>query len=110
MLIEYVDLQIVGEACDGKQAVEQVTVCQPDVILRDYSMPMMNGIEAARLIKQSWQETVIIGLCTVQDTYITDAFLKAGAIAVICKDRIDHLHSTIQRAFPIRALLDRLVA
>ena len=110
MLTGYLDLQIVGEACDGKQAIEQVAVCQPDIILMDYSMPMMNGIEAARLIKKSWVETVIIGLCTVPDTYITDGFLKAGALAVILKDRIDHLYATIQRAFPKGASSDGLVA
>ena len=110
MLTEYPDLQIVGEACDGKQAIEQVAACRPDIILMDYNMPMMNGIEAARLIKKSGGETVIIGLCTVEDTYIIEGFLKAGALAVICKDRIDHLHSTIQRAFPKRASSNRLVA
>jgi DNA-binding NarL/FixJ family response regulator len=99
----------VGEACDGKQAIEQVAACQPDIILMDYNMPMMNGIEAARLIKTSWEETVIIGLCTVQDTYITEGFLEAGALAVIFKDRIDHLHSTIREAFLKRASSDYLV-
>lgn len=106
----YVDLQIVGEACDGKQAIEQVAACQPDIILMDYSMPNMNGIEAARLIKKLWTETVIIGLCTVPDTYITDGFLNAGALAVVYKDRMEHLHSTIQRAFPKRASSDFLMA
>ena len=110
ILTGYLELQIVGEACDGRQAIEQVAVCQPDIILMDYYMPKMNGIEAARLIKQSWGEIVIIGLCTVPDIYITDGFLKAGALSVILKDRIDHLHSTIQGAFPKRASWDRLVA
>ena len=110
MLTGYPDLQIVGEACDGKQAIEQVAACQPDIILMDYNMPVMNGIEAARLIKKSWETTVIIGLCTVPDTCITDGFLNAGALAVIHKERIEHLHSTIQRVFPERASSDRLVA
>jgi DNA-binding NarL/FixJ family response regulator len=109
ILTAYVDLRIVGEACDGKQAIEQVAACQPDIILMDYNMPMMNGIEAARLIKTSWEETVIIGLCTVQDTYITEGFLEAGALTVIFKDRIDHLHSTIREAFLKRASSDYLV-
>lgn len=98
----YADIQIVGEACDGAQAVEQVDACQPDVILMDINMPKMNGIEAARVIKKSWQEVAIIGLCTVQDVYRTDTFLKAGALAVISKDRVEDLHSTIQRACPTR--------
>ena len=110
MLIRYPDLQIVGEACDGKQAIEQVAACQPDIILMDYNMPVMNGIEAARLIKKSWDATVIIGLCTVPDTCITDGFLNAGALAVVHKERIEHIHSTIQRVFPNKASSDRLVA
>ena len=100
ILTGYVDLHIVGEACDGKQAIEQVAACQPDIVLMDHYMPKMNGIEAARLIKKSSGETVIIGLCSVPNTYITDEFLKAGALAVMLKYRIEHLHSTIQRAFP----------
>ena len=110
MLTGYPDLHIVGEACDGKQAIEQVAACQPDIILMDYNMPVMNGIDAARLIKKSWEATVIIGLCTVPDTCITDGFLNAGALAVVHKERIEHLHSTIQRVFPKRASSDRLVA
>ena len=102
----YIDLQIVGEACDGRQAIEQVAACEPDIVLMDYSMPNMNGIEAARLIKKFSKETVIIGLCTVPDTYITDGFLNAGALAVLYKDRIEHLHSTIEQAFPKRVLPD----
>ena len=110
VLTGYVDLLIVGEACDGRQAIEQVAACQPDIVLMDYSMPYMNGIEAARHIKKFWEETVIIGLCTVPETYITDGFLNAGALAVVHKDRIEHLHSTIRRAFRSRASSDSLMA
>ena len=110
MLRDYVDLQIVGEACDGMQAIEQVAACQPDLILMDYNMPNMNGIEASRLIKKSRKEMVIIGLCTVPETYITDRFLSAGALAVIHKDRIEDLHSTIERAFPNRAPSNCVIA
>ena len=39
MLTGYVDLQIVGEVCDGKQAIEQVAACRPEIILMDYNMP-----------------------------------------------------------------------
>jgi len=106
----YVDFQIVGEACDGRQAIEQVAACQPDIVLMDYNMPNMNGIEAARLIKKFSEETVIIGLCSVPDTHITDGFLRAGALTVVHKDRIEHLHSTIEQAFPKRASPDCIIA
>jgi DNA-binding NarL/FixJ family response regulator len=78
--------------------VEVIGSCQPDIILMDINMPRMNGIEAAGIIKRSWTDTIIIGLCVVQDTYIVDAFLKSGATAVISKDRFDDLYGTIQRA------------
>ena len=98
LLASFDDVELVGEARDGEEAIQQVASCQPDVILLDIRMPKMNGIEAANVIRKSWKDTVIIGLCLVDDTYTTEAFLKAGALAVISKERLDDLHSTIQRA------------
>ena len=99
MLTSYEDVHVVGEACDGKQAIELVPLYQPHVVLMDFYMPRMNGVEAARLMKEHWQEIAIIGLCVALDTSITDAFLRAGALAVISKDQVDHLYSTIQQAW-----------
>ena len=75
-------------------AVEQVRVCQPDVILMDIHMPRMNGIQAASAIKGSSQEVTIIGLCGVQHLQATNECLQAGALAVVLKDRVEDLHST----------------
>ena len=92
-------LTIVGEAADGVVAIEMAVRLAPHVVIMDVIMPRMNGVEAARLMKEHWQEIAIIGLCVALDTSITDAFLKAGALAVISKDQVDHLYSTIQRAW-----------
>ena len=102
LLLPHQDVQVVAEAVDGRQAIEVIGSCRPDIILMDINMPEMNGIEAAGIIKKSWTEIVIIGLCVIQDAYTVDAFLKSGATAVISKDRFDDLYGTIQRACTIK--------
>ena len=92
------DLQIVGEAADGKEAVQMAESGQPDVILMDVRMPRMNGVEASNMITKSRNDAIIIGLCVVPDRYTVDAFMKAGATAVISKDRLGSLPSTIEQA------------
>ena len=94
------DIQVIGEAADGNEAIQMVTACRPDVILMDLNMPKRNSIDAAQEIKKAWKEAVIIGVCAVRDEYIIDTFLKAGAEAVISKDSfVQHLYPTIQEAW-----------
>jgi|SRR5689334_4821969 len=98
LLASYDDVEVIAEATDGEEAIIRVASCQPDMILMDINMPRMNGVQATAIIKKSRRDTVIIGLCLVDDTYAIEAFLKAGAIAVVSKDRVHELYATIQRA------------
>jgi DNA-binding NarL/FixJ family response regulator len=98
LLAPHDDIEIVGEASDGEEAIIQVASCQPEIILMDINMPRMNGIQATNVIKKSPKEMAIIGVCLVDDGYAIEAFLKAGGLAVVSKERLNDLHSTIQRA------------
>ena len=62
MLDHYSNWDIIGEAGDGLEAVEKAIQLQPDIVILDLSMPRMNGIEAARLIRQRLPATAIVFL------------------------------------------------
>src|SRR5215203_516275 len=79
LLTKHDDIDVIGDVGDGVQALKLITSCQPHVVVLDLNMPKMNGIEAAGLIKQSWPEIAIIGLCLMQNSLMMDAFLRAGA-------------------------------
>src|SRR5687768_17020984 len=98
VLSAHEDIEVIAEARDGEEAIIRFASCQPDIILMDINIPRMNGIQATNVIKKSRKETAIIGLCVVHDTYTVEAFLKAGGLAVVSKERLDDLHSMIQRA------------
>lgn len=80
------NIEIVGEACDGAEAVTMVEDKEPNVVLMDIRMPNMDGVQATRHIKQQSPATAVIVL-TMYDTdaYVVDA-VRAGASGYLLKD------------------------
>lgn len=99
MLAEQRDIEIVGTASDGKEAINQVKHTNPDVVLMDLRMSGINGIEATRTIKQGSYAPCVLALTTWDtDNLIRDA-LAAGADGFLLKDaHPQELASAIRRA------------
>jgi DNA-binding NarL/FixJ family response regulator len=77
------EVEVVAEAADGREAVQMVEQFRPDVVLMDARMPVMDGLEATRLIKDRWPEVKLVVL-TMYRTFRTEA-LAAGADAFLVK-------------------------
>jgi two-component system, NarL family, response regulator NreC len=89
MLNAQPDMEVVGEAQDGRQAVQEAQRLQPDVILMDITMPDLNGIEATRQIKRVLLEVKILVLTMHEnDEYVFQA-LRAGASGYMLKEAAD---------------------
>ncbi len=79
------DLAVIGEAANGRQAVELTRRLQPDVILMDVRMPEMDGIEATRIIHAEAPKICVIGLSMFQHDVQGEAMQDAGAMAYVTK-------------------------
>ncbi|MEV6005752.1 response regulator transcription factor [Streptomyces sp. NPDC051976] len=80
------DLEVVGEAGTGAQAVQLVRDQRPDVVVMDIRMPGMDGIEATRMITAGPEETRVLVLTTFDDDDYVYAALRAGASGFLVKD------------------------
>src|SRR5467141_4661875 len=87
VLLERQGFQIVGEASDGQETVRSVEKMQPDVAILDISMPLLNGVDAARQLKKSAPKTKVIVLTQHdEDQYVTES-LRAGVKGYVLKSQ-----------------------
>lgn len=105
------DIEVVGEAEDGRQAVELVEALGPDVVLMDLLMPVMDGIVATAEIKARFPETEVVALTSFIEEDRVTAALEAGATGYLLKDAdADDVAIAIRRAHAGEVHLDPQVA
>ncbi len=85
ILEQEADLEVVGEAADGEEAVKLAERLKPDVAIIDISMPKMDGIEATRRIKKTLPATAVLILSAYDDDQFVFSLLEAGAAGYLLK-------------------------
>jgi NarL family two-component system response regulator LiaR len=95
----YDDIEVVGEAENGKEALEICGKCLPNVVLMDLIMPEINGIETTKKILENWPSIKVVTLTSFVDKKLIEDSLKAGAIGYVLKNISgDKLVTTIRDA------------
>ena len=113
------DIEVVGVANNGQVAIQQVEALQPDIVLMDIRMPIMDGREATRIICQRFPDTKVLVVSTFdEDEYITHS-IKAGAKGYLLKDMpVEELAQAIRLVYRgytqmgpglMEKMLDRMV-
>jgi NarL family two-component system response regulator LiaR len=100
------DLELIAEARNGEEAIQICEEEQPDVILMDLKMPVMDGVTATRIIRERWPEVQVIALTSFQEKELVQEVLQAGAISYLLKNvTVDELAEAIRAAYAGKATL-----
>jgi len=100
------DLEVVGEAVDGEEALAQARTLEPDVVLMDLAMPKMDGIAATEKIRAEMPGIEVVALTSVVGDASVAGAIKAGAIGYLLKDAdAEELHKAIKAAAEGRVYL-----
>jgi DNA-binding NarL/FixJ family response regulator len=104
------DVEVVGTAADGEEALVMADELRPDVILMDLRMPRMDGVEATRRLRASHPEIKIVVLTTYADDRSVIDALRAGALGYLTKDAgADEIRQALHRVTSGQASLDPAV-
>jgi DNA-binding NarL/FixJ family response regulator len=90
LLSQQPDVEVIGEAGDGAEAVSRALELKPNVIIMDIAMPVLNGVEATRRIMEADPEARILILSMHKDAVYVRETLRAGAKGYLLKESIDH--------------------
>ena len=93
------NIEIVGEAADGRQALEKVRQLMPEIVLMDLAMPVMGGLEATRRIRKEYPGTKVLALTQYDDSEYVVPIIEAGARGFVTK-----MSSSIELAAAIEAV------
>jgi NarL family two-component system response regulator LiaR len=100
------DLELVGQATDGQEAVDLCDRLQPGVVLMDLVMPRMDGVTATRIIRERWPQVQVIALTSFQEMKLVQDALQAGAISYLLKNvSMDALTEAVRAAHAGRSTL-----
>lgn len=98
-LLAFDDLELVGEAKHGKEAVQKVKSLSPDVVLMDLMMPEMDGAEATEAIKADHPDVQVIALTSFKEKDLVQRAMQAGAIGYLLKNvGADELAEAVRKA------------
>ena len=105
------DLEVVAEANDGKEAVQLAISKHPDVVVMDFAMPKLNGIEATRQIKAIAPDIAVLVLTAYDSDQYVFAFLEAGAAGYLLKDvHVNELVEAIRAVYAGESMLHPAIA
>jgi len=105
-LLAFSDLELVGEASSGEQAVQLCARLKPDVVLMDLVMPGMDGAQATRAIRDECPQVQVVALTSFKENELVQGALEAGAIGYLLKNvSADELADAIRKAHAGRPTL-----
>lgn len=111
LLEDHPNIEIVGEAVSGEEALQQVSVYDPDVVLMDINMPGIGGLEATRKLLQRKPQLKIIVVTMHDDDLFPQRFLKAGALGYITKGaKVEEMLQAIRAVMANKRYLSPAIA
>ena len=108
VLESYPDVEVVGEALNGEEAVAAAETLQPSHVVMDINMPKMSGIEATRRIKSRYPDIIVIGLSVNAGRAIEEAMEQAGAATLVNKGAVvDQLYRAIRETLGVKGITNK---